>query len=422
MNIKHLKIETKDVGKLRFWILPLIVFHILLILGCVSNQSPPPAPPPVRTEPEPPKLFDPGRGRATEIFLPFHIRERVGTGTKVNTRWYKLELEEPVKLNIELQIDEGDQALELQVMEHYARSTADSIRIDRKEKISGELTKGTYYIRVYVTDDSYGSSYQLKVDAVSLQGSSMDNPQYLEPGITLNDTVDVLEGIRVRWYAFEIQQLSGLVLKVISKKTGQDIEIKLRNAQGNILANGRGTGVTKRIKRKLQPGNYFLEIRPAENTNHSEYSISLKTYPIPVKELTGPGSGKENAIEIPQGENSAIGKMGKEYGSIERWYWFDIAKRVSMNIRFGLGDSPTQLYIELFDDSGVVLNSESLEEEKNISRIVDKGRYFLRCFSKGNRGETQYWFEIKFTDDPGAGFIPIKKTKSKVIERNNQNH
>lgn len=391
------------------WLGILIINLVLIFQGCGPYKTTEPVIEPEIQEPVEEKLYDPGIGSATEIFLPYRVREKVGRGSKVSTKWYKVELQEQARLTIELYIDKENQDLDLHLLDHYDRIIDTSSRTGQMEKISKPLEKGIYYIKVYAANSTHGSSYLLNVKSLSLQGLSMDNPKYIIPGMSLEDTVNAREGINSMYYKIEIHQLTGIELELKQGSPAGEIEVKLCDVEGNVIKKREGPQITKRLAQKMDPGTYFIQASPGGNSNGGDYTLSLQAYPIDIQEFTGPGSSKDKAIQIPINPDGISGKLGKKFSPKEQWYWLYLSKRMYMDIQSQSDDWKTPIYIELIDEEGIVLSEKELLKECNkISRILEKGEYYLRVFSVKNRGETKYNIAIELRPDPGSGFTKKK--------------
>lgn len=388
----------------------LAVIYILSVTGCETYTEHEPVVIPKAQEPLEELLYEPGRRSASGISLPYQVRERVGKGTGIQSNWYKVIIKEPVTLDVSLYIEEKKQDLELKLLNQSGELVDSSLGIVSFEEITKKVKTGVYYIRVYAPNVNYGSTYLLKVRARPARGLSMDAPKYLYPGMTVEDTVNVRDGIKVRWYEIDVDEPSVLELILSVKDSSRGFDIKLHSPGGKVLAYETDGESTKRITRYLQQGRYFVEISPIASSNGGDYSLNLKSYPLPTDELTGPGSSKENAIEISPTGIGIIHKLGRKYGLKKRWYSVDIAKRVYMDIQCNVNDPRTPLSIELQTEEGQVLKTVSLDANKKIPMVVEKGTYYIRVFPRsGNHGETEYSIDIQLKDDPGAGFTKLKR-------------
>jgi Calpain family cysteine protease/Bacterial pre-peptidase C-terminal domain len=153
------------------------------------------------------------------------------------------------------------------------------------ERISRLLNAGTYFTRVF-PDTGASSNYTLNILAAPLDNAGNDviNARVLNLGAAVNSISPANAGLR-DWvgavdrndfYRFTLDQTSHFNATVSGLTA--DVNIRLLDAQGNLIQLSSNTAsAAESITRRLNPGNYFLDVFGNGSNVNSFYNINLST-------------------------------------------------------------------------------------------------------------------------------------------------
>jgi hypothetical protein len=392
------------------YVLVTIFMLVLFFSGCGSSSTTQAGKTP-KTEPivkpaEKPS-YKPERQSARMISLPFQEKDRVGKDTGTRTKEYRLEIASPCTLEAALETSAAAPDLELQLLNETRRLIANGVASDNGRKITLDINRGEYYIRVYVPAyRDYSTLYLLTVESICGKGSSMDNPLPLKSGKPVNETVGAKTGTISRWHKFKIDTPADLNIQLSAWDSFQDLDLKLRDRTGEILISGTNTGPTERISKRVIEGNYYIEVVTAKDDTGSDYLLNLESFPLG---LNAPGTSPGKAIEMTPGQVPITDSLGDIFGLKSRYYRITInpqntGKEKCIKIYFEILNHQSDLEIELSNENKQKLPLECETQKKYIPK-VGKSIYYLRVFTHQKKGASGYELSVKLIDDPNGGFI-----------------
>lgn len=239
-----------------------------------------------------PSLREPGRSSASLVQLHRSVHDKVGKGAGIKSKWYKVRVAHRVKLQISLDIYQSNQDLDLKLYNSWGTEISKSSGSSNSEHISTDVGSGTYYIQVYAYKDNMGSSFGLRVDSESLRSikkredqtiNLREFPKSLAEFISSNneafddtDYVGIRNGIKSKWYRFEIKKTTRIEIELDIYSTGNDLDIELQDEAGERVAASTGTGTVEKIDKKIQPGTYYIRVYAVKNRDGSDFKLKVK--------------------------------------------------------------------------------------------------------------------------------------------------
>ena len=375
-----------------------IVILVLFLIGCGTTSTQTQITPSQKKMEEQPikriSASDP-RKSAVRISLPFHKKGNIGRESGTQAKMYKLEIARQNTVVVSLEMLKGDPDLELQLLNEQGDSIATGMGVGSFQKLAATVNHGIYYIQVQTpTYRNEDDSYFLTVVSTSDKGSSRENPLYLVPNDSINDTVGEKNGTLSRWHKVTIESPAELSAQLTTQDKSQDIDLILHNSVGETLVTGTNTGPTEQISKKVVEGVYYIEAKTVKSCSGCDYLLKLKTEFLGLK---APGASRERAITLNAGNGLISGHLGDIYGLKERWYKVSSNGKYFVEIQFMVNKPLSEIRIELLDahDNPQILVPH-LQKNYTFNIKANAGTYYLRVFTPQKVGESKYQLGVKF--------------------------
>jgi hypothetical protein len=228
-------------------------------------------------------------GRGSSMDNPVYLQpgstfiDAVGRKSGTISRWYRVNLKTPSKLNVNLSADKRYRDFDLKLRNSTGKILTSGTATGPTEQISQKLCEGDYRIEVLSAGDDAGGNYALTVKAYPL---NLNNP-----GATIENAIVVTSeenpitgylgemlGLKSRWYKIDANKKVCLevqfkVIKNLSKLRIELIEIK--NDEKNSLQLIRYSKKSNTHIKHIEKGTYYLRVKTDQKRGASEYRLSV---------------------------------------------------------------------------------------------------------------------------------------------------
>jgi len=204
--------------------------------------------------------------------------EITGYVSRGSSRVYRLELNRPAKLSIDMSIAESRQDLDLILYDSSKRQLYSSMKIaGNNENITANMPEGTYFIEVKSYQSS-ASSFTLSVlrkieEPLTLRLTNIMSSVPLSETGKVSGVVGTLSKTRDVWYKLNLRQRSKLNIVLKIERSGQDLDMTLTDGKGIILYSSTGSFNTEQMNVELEPGQYHIRVFVYDDRFGSEFNL-----------------------------------------------------------------------------------------------------------------------------------------------------
>ena len=247
------------------------------------------------------------------------------------------------------------------------------------ERMSRQLTAGTYYVRVYPYSGSTNYSLSLTaraVDQADGAGNTLGaarNISTLSGSRSFQDFVGTID--TNDYYRFNLTQTSNFRLGLTG--LGADADVQLLNSSGAVIQGSYGEGsLSESIIRTLNAGTYYVRVYPYSGSTN--YSLALSATATDLTDGAGNTLGDARNLGTLTGRRSFNDAVGSS--DTNDYYRFDLTQ--TRNFSLALDDLSADADVQLLDSNGQVLQSSALSgtRSEQISRALSAGTYYVRVY------------------------------------------
>ncbi len=182
------------------------------------------------------------------------------------------------------------------------------------ESITGQLSAGTYYIRVYPY--SGDTNYNLSVSAVSLApvdnaGNTPSAARAITVGSSSTSYTDWVGSTDTNdYYRFSLANSGNFNLNLTGMTA--DADVQLLNSSGSLIASSTNDGTaSESITGQLSAGTYYIRVYPYSGDTNYNLSVSAVSL-APVNNLSLIGDNTNNVLTGGLGNDTLEGLGGND--------------------------------------------------------------------------------------------------------------
>lgn len=257
--------------------------------------------------------------------------------------------------------------------------------------VFGEVTPGTYYVRVTGTsliDPSF--RYKLVVDgsATTVVKDSFENNDKPDEAKTLGDTAvsaNLHSTADIDYFTFDVSDRSNVIVTLTSIPIGQDYQLEILDSNLTTVEQKTSSGnANENFQRILEAGKYYAKVTSVSGASSTAF-YNLRKFVLPPASTEVANGSLTQAIPLYLGH--------KVYGAIENvgeqnYYKLQIGKSGNLVLDITTENSgmsalavmPGSLYkMALLDESGSVLATSTSNSVDNsvIMTNVAPGLYYV---------------------------------------------
>jgi len=249
------------------------------------------------------------------------------------------------------------------------------------ERITRQLSAGTYYIRVYCYTGN--TNYNLAVSAaplapVDLAGNTLATARAITVGSSTTSYTDWVGSTDTNdYYRFTLANSGNFNLGLTGMTAGADVQ--LLNSSGSVIASSTNGGTaSESITSQLSAGTYYIRVYPY--TGDTNYNLAVSAAPLAPVDLAGNTLATARAITVGSSTTSYTDWVGST--DTNDYYCFTLANSGNFN---------------LLNSSGSVIASSvrAGTASESITSQLSAGTYYIRVYPY--TGDTNYNLAVSAT-------------------------
>jgi hypothetical protein len=262
------------------------------------------------------------------------------------------------------------------------------------ERITRQLSAGTYYIRVYCYTGN--TNYNLAVSAaplapVDLAGNTLATARAITVGSSTTSYTDWVGSTDTNdYYRFTLANSGNFNLGLTGMTAGADVQ--LLNSSGSVIASSTNGGTaSESITSQLSAGTYYIRVYPY--TGDTNYNLAVSAAPLAPVDLAGNTLATARAITVGSSTTSYTDWVGST--DTNDYYRFSLAN--SGNFNLGLTGLTADADVQLLNSSGSVIASSvrAGTASESITSQLSAGTYYIRVYPY--TGDTNYNLAVSAT-------------------------
>ncbi|MDJ0587820.1 MAG: S8 family serine peptidase [Microcystis sp.] len=262
------------------------------------------------------------------------------------------------------------------------------------ERITRQLSAGTYYIRVYCYTGN--TNYNLAVSAaplapVDLAGNTLATARAITVGSSTTSYTDWVGSTDTNdYYRFTLANSGNFNLGLTGMTAGADVQ--LLNSSGSVIASSTNGGTaSESITSQLSAGTYYIRVYPY--TGDTNYNLAVSAAPLAPVDLAGNTLATARAITVGSSTTSYTDWVGST--DTNDYYCFTLAN--SGNFNLGLTGMTADADVQLLNSSGSVIASSvrAGTASESITSQLSAGTYYIRVYPY--TGDTNYNLAVSAT-------------------------
>jgi hypothetical protein len=262
------------------------------------------------------------------------------------------------------------------------------------ERITRQLSAGTYYIRVYCYTGN--TNYNLAVSAaplapVDLAGNTLATARAITVGSSTTSYTDWVGSTDTNdYYRFTLANSGNFNLGLTGMTAGADVQ--LLNSSGSVIASSTNGGTaSESITSQLSAGTYYIRVYPY--TGDTNYNLAVSAAPLAPVDLAGNTLATARAITVGSSTTSYTDWVGST--DTNDYYRFTLAN--SGNFNLGLTGMTADADVQLLNSSGSVIASSvrAGTASESITSQLSAGTYYIRVYPY--TGDTNYNLAVSAT-------------------------
>ncbi|MFO0279914.1 MAG: S8 family serine peptidase [bacterium] len=247
------------------------------------------------------------------------------------------------------------------------------------ERITRQLSAGTYYIRVYCYTGN--TNYNLAVSAaplapVDLAGNTLATARAITVGSSTTSYTDWVGSTDTNdYYRFTLANSGNFNLGLTGMTAGADVQ--LLNSSGSVIASSTNGGTaSESITSQLSAGTYYIRVYPY--TGDTNYNLAVSAAPLAPVDLAGNTLATARAITVGSSTTSYTDWVGST--DTNNYYCFSLAN--SGNFNLGLTGMTADADVLLLNSSGSVIASSTNggTASESITSQLSAGTYYIRVY------------------------------------------
>jgi hypothetical protein len=262
------------------------------------------------------------------------------------------------------------------------------------ERITRQLSAGTYYIRVYCYTGN--TNYNLAVSAaplapVDLAGNTLATARAITVGSSTTSYTDWVGSTDTNdYYRFTLANSGNFNLGLTGMTA--DADVQLLNSSGSVIASSVRAGTaSESITSQLSAGTYYIRVYPY--TGDTNYNLAVSAAPLAPVDLAGNTLATARAITVGSSTTSYTDWVGST--DTNDYYRFTLAN--SGNFNLGLTGMTADADVQLLNSSGSVIASSTNggTASESITSQLSAGTYYIRVYPY--TGDTNYNLAVSAT-------------------------
>jgi hypothetical protein len=262
------------------------------------------------------------------------------------------------------------------------------------ERITRQLSAGTYYIRVYCYTGN--TNYNLAVSAaplapVDLAGNTLATARAITVGSSTTSYTDWVGSTDTNdYYCFTLANSGNFNLGLTGMTA--DADVQLLNSSGSVIASSTNGGTaSESITSQLSAGTYYIRVYPY--TGDTNYNLAVSAAPLAPVDLAGNTLATARAITVGSSTTSYTDWVGST--DTNDYYCFTLAN--SGNFNLGLTGMTADADVQLLNSSGSVIASSTNggTASESITSQLSAGTYYIRVYPY--TGDTNYNLAVSAT-------------------------
>jgi hypothetical protein len=262
------------------------------------------------------------------------------------------------------------------------------------ERITRQLSAGTYYIRVYCYTGN--TNYNLAVSAaplapVDLAGNTLATARAITVGSSTTSYTDWVGSTDTNdYYCFTLANSGNFNLGLTGMTA--DADVQLLNSSGSVIASSTNGGTaSESITSQLSAGTYYIRVYPY--TGDTNYNLAVSAAPLAPVDLAGNTLATARAITVGSSTTSYTDWVGST--DTNDYYCFTLAN--SGNFNLGLTGMTADADVQLLNSSGSVIASSvrAGTASESITSQLSAGTYYIRVYPY--TGDTNYNLAVSAT-------------------------
>jgi hypothetical protein len=262
------------------------------------------------------------------------------------------------------------------------------------ERITRQLSAGTYYIRVYCYTGN--TNYNIAVSAaplapVDLAGNTLATARAITVGSSTTSYTDWVGSTDTNdYYRFTLANSGNFNLGLTGMTA--DADVQLLNSSGSVIASSTNVGTaSESITSQLSAGTYYIRVYPY--TGDTNYNIAVSAAPLAPVDLAGNTLATARAITVGSSTTSYTDWVGST--DTNDYYRFTLAN--SGNFNLGLTGMTADADVQLLNSSGSVIASSTNvgTASESITSQLSAGTYYIRVYPY--TGDTNYNLAVSAT-------------------------
>jgi len=258
------------------------------------------------------------------------------------------------------------------------------------ERITRQLSAGTYYIRVYCYTGN--TNYNLAVSAaplapVDLAGNTLATARAITVGSSTTSYTDWVGSTDTNdYYRFTLANSGNFNLGLTGMTAGADVQ--LLNSSGSVIASSTNGGTaSESITSQLSAGTYYIRVYPY--TGDTNYNLAVSAAPLAPVDLAGNTLATARAITVGSSTTSYTDWVGST--DTNDYYCFTLAN--SGNFNLGLTGMTADADVQLLNSSGSVIASSvrAGTASESITSQLSAGTYYIRVYPYTTFGGANDW-------------------------------
>ncbi|MFO0163275.1 MAG: S8 family serine peptidase [Microcystis sp.] len=263
------------------------------------------------------------------------------------------------------------------------------------ERITRQLSAGTYYIRVYCYTGN--TNYNLAVSAaplapVDLAGNTLATARAITVGSSTTSYTDWVGSTDTNdYYCFTLANSGNFNLGLTGMTA--DADVQLLNSSGSVIASSTNGGTaSESITSQLSAGTYYIRVYPYQSAN-TNYNLAVSAAPLAPVDLAGNTLATARAITVGSSTTSYTDWVGST--DTNDYYRFSLAN--SGNFNLGLTGLTADADVQLLNSSGSVIASSvrAGTASESITSQLSAGTYYIRVYPY--TGDTNYNLAVSAT-------------------------
>jgi hypothetical protein len=262
------------------------------------------------------------------------------------------------------------------------------------ERITRQLSAGTYYIRVYCYTGN--TNYNIAVSAaplapVDLAGNTLATARAITVGSSTTSYTDWVGSTDTNdYYRFTLANSGNFNLGLTGMTA--DADVQLLNSSGSVIASSTNVGTaSESITSQLSAGTYYIRVYCY--TGNTNYNIAVSAAPLAPVDLAGNTLATARAITVGSSTTSYTDWVGST--DTNDYYRFTLAN--SGNFNLGLTGMTADADVQLLNSSGSVIASSTNvgTASESITSQLSAGTYYIRVYPY--TGDTNYNLAVSAT-------------------------